>query len=224
VTTAKVAVQTTATISASYNGVQQTVVLTLNPPAISSVGLSPSSVIGGATSTATVILNTTAPTGGVVVNVVSDNTAVASLLVSSVTVPAGSNSTTFTVTSTPVAATATAHISATYTGGGTQSATLTVNPPTLANLTLNPTTVVHPASSTGTVTISGAAPAGDFVVNLLSSDTTVATVPATATVLAGQTSVGFTITTLATAPNSGKITITASKTGSSNQPAVLTVN
>jgi hypothetical protein len=213
-----------ATISASYNGVQQTVVLTLNPPAISSVGLNPSSVIGGIPSIATVTLNTTAPTGGVVVNVANDNTAVATLAVSTVTVPAGSNATTFTVTTIPVAATATAHISATYTGGGTQSATLTVNPPTLSNLTLNPSTVTHPASSIGTVTISGAAPAGGFVVNLSSSDTTVGTVPATAMVLAGQASVNFTITTLATAPKNGKITISASQTGSSTQKANLTVN
>jgi len=99
-----------------------------------------------------------------------------------------------------------------------------VNPPTLSNLTLNPSTVIYPATSIATVTISGAAPTGGFVVNLLSSDTTVATVPATATILAGQTSVDFTITTLAAAPNSGKINITASKTGSSNQIAVLSVN
>jgi hypothetical protein len=99
-----------------------------------------------------------------------------------------------------------------------------VNPPTLSNLTLNPTTVIHPASSTGTLTISGAAPTGDFAVNLSSSDTTVATVPVTVTVLAGQTSVDFTVTTSAAAPGSGKITITASKTGSTNQTAVLTVN
>ena len=52
------------------------------------------------------------------VNVASDNTAVATLSVSTVTVPSGSSSTTFTVTSIPVAATATASISATLIGGG----------------------------------------------------------------------------------------------------------
>jgi hypothetical protein len=51
----------------------------------------------------------------------------------------------------------------------------------------------------------------------------VATVPATMTIAEGSTSGTFTVTTLAAAPGSGRIKITASKTGSSNQNAFLTV-
>ena len=51
-------------------------------------------------------------------------------------------------------------------------------------------------NTTGSVTLSSAAPAGGTVVNLTSSNTSVATVPASTTVAAGQTkSPSFTITT-----------------------------
>jgi uncharacterized delta-60 repeat protein len=66
----------------------------------------------------------------------------------------------------------------------------------LLNLTLNPTRVTAPANSTGTVILSGAAPAGGVSVTLRSSDTRKATVPATVTVPAGATSATFVITTL----------------------------
>ncbi len=219
VLTKAVPVVTVDTITATLNG-SANASLTIDPPAISSVMLAPASLIGGATSAATVKLNATAPAGGVIVNVASGSTAVATLSVSSVTVPSGSSSTTFTVTSIPVGAEATSSITATLAGGGTQSATLTVDPPTLSSLTLGPATVKHPASSTGTVTISGAAPAGGVIVNLSSSTPSVATVPSTATVPAGTTSVSFTVATLAP----GTSTISASRTGSTTRKASLKVN
>jgi hypothetical protein len=217
--TKTVPVVTLDTITATLNG-SANATLTINPPAISSVTLAPASLIGGATSTATVKLNQTAPTGGVVVSVASGSTAVATLSVSSVTVPAGSSSTTFTVTSIPVGAKATSSITATLAGGGTKSATLTINPPTLSSLTLSPATVTHPALSTGTVTISGAAPAGGFVVTLSSSSPSVATVPPTTTVPAGATTVKFTVTSVLP----GTSTISASQTGSTTRKAGLKVN
>jgi hypothetical protein len=88
-TTVAVGAQATSTISATYNAVQQTAVLTVNPPVISSVTLNPTSLIGGATSTATVTLNATAPTGGVALTVSSDNTSAATLSGSTVMVPGG---------------------------------------------------------------------------------------------------------------------------------------
>jgi hypothetical protein len=67
----------------------------------------------------------------------------------------------------------------------------------LSTLTLNPTSVVGGNSSTGTVTLSGPAPAGGAQVVLSSSNTLVARVPASVTVAAGATSATFTLTTSA---------------------------
>ncbi|HET6978799.1 MAG TPA: hypothetical protein VFI24_20875 [Pyrinomonadaceae bacterium] len=94
----------------------------------------------------------------------------------------------------------------------------------LTALTINPTTVTAPTSSTGTVTLSGPAPAGGISITLRSSDTRKATVPATVTVLAGQTSRTFTITTLTGQLGGGQnpVTITATLAGT-GRTAVLNV-
>ena len=92
---------------------------------------------------------------------------------------------------------------------------------TVSSVSLNPATVTGGASSTGTVTLSSAAPAGGVVVTLTSSNTAVATVPASVTVAAGATSATFTVTTLAV---SGTTSVTISGTYSGTQSATLTVN
>jgi hypothetical protein len=65
----------------------------------------------------------------------------------------------------------------------------------LASLTLNPTTVPVGTSSTGTVTLTGAAPPSGAIVALTSGNTSVAQVPSTVTVPAGARSGTFTVTT-----------------------------
>ena len=65
----------------------------------------------------------------------------------------------------------------------------------LSSLAVNPTSVVGGNSSTGTVTLSGPAPAGGAQIALSSSNTTAARVPASATVVAGATSATFTVST-----------------------------
>jgi len=104
-----------------------------------------------------------------------------------------------------------------------QSPTSTT-PPTvsLSSLTLNPTTVVGGSqSSTGTVTLSAAAPSSGAQVSLSSSDTTVAQVPSSVTVPAGATSATFTVTTSAVAASTS-VTISASF-GGVTKTASLTV-
>ena len=82
-------------------------------------------------------------------------------------------------------------------------ATAAVGPPTLTSVTLNPTSVTGGASSTVTVTLTGPAPSGGLTVKLSSSNTGVATVPASVTVPSGATTTTFTISTnpVATNPN-----------------------
>jgi hypothetical protein len=98
-------------------------------------------------------------------------------------------------------------------GGGT--GTTSVPPPSspvLSSLALNPTSVNGGSPSTGTVTLSGPAPAGGTVVSLSSSNTSAATVPASVTIPAGTAIGTFQVTTMAVA-NSTSVTISASQAG-----------
>ena len=193
----------TATISAAAGGITRTAVLTVSPGAaggtggaVASVTLSPTTVSSGTNATATVTLDGPAPAGGTAVGVSSNNVAAATVP-PNVTVPAGSTSTTFTVTSHPVATPDFAAISATA-GQVTQTAVLNVNPAagvvTLLSLSITPTLISGGNTATGTVTLNGAAPVGGAAVTLSSDDVTRATVPASVTVADGATTATFTVT------------------------------
>jgi hypothetical protein len=82
---------------------------------------------------------------------------------------------------------------------------------TLSSITLNPTSVTGGTSSTGTVTLSGAAPSGGVVV-YLSSSASAATVPSSVAVAAGATSAAFTVATSAVTAST-PAAITASYAG-----------
>jgi hypothetical protein len=99
--------------------------------------------------------------------------------------------------------------------GGTGSGS-----PTLSSIMLSPSSVNGGATSTGTVTLSGAAPNGGAIV-YLSSNATAATVPASVTVGAGATSATFTVSTNAVTAST-PATVTASYAGGS-KTAQLTV-
>ncbi|HEY6194080.1 MAG TPA: hypothetical protein VI504_03480 [Candidatus Eisenbacteria bacterium] len=202
VTSQAVTVAGSATVSASAGGGTSSAVLSVAPAGgaggvgtVASVSVSPTTVVGGSTATGTVTLAAVAPAGGVAVGVMSNNTLVATVS-PNLTVPAGSLSATFTITSHPVAAPDFAAISATA-GQVTQTAVLNVNPsgnPVLSSLSISPTLINSGATATGTATLNLAAPAGGTVVALMSKDTTVATVPASVTVPAGASTATFTIT------------------------------
>lgn len=93
----------------------------------------------------------------------------------------------------------------------------------LLNLTLNPARVTAPASSTGTVILSGPAPAGGVSVTLRSSETRKATVPATITVSEGSTSATFIIKTLTDKLGGGDNQVTISATLGVTKSATLSV-
>ena len=162
-------------------------------PTLTSVSLSPASVIGGNTSTGTVTLTGPAPAGGAVVTLTSSNAAAAQVP-PSVTVAPNATTATFTVNTSPVASDTSLTISGTY--GPTQSASLTVVAVVLNATTLNQIPILGGYSSTGTVTLSGPAPAGGALVTLSSSDTTVQ-VPASVTVPANTMTASFTATSVA---------------------------
>src|SRR5437660_904278 len=157
----------------------------------------------------TVMLSGLAPAGGTQVTL-SSSSASASVP-ASVTVAAGSTTATFTISTSAVATSTVVTISASY-GGLSTSASLTVTPPllpTVSSLALNPTSVLGGVqSSTGTVTLSGPAPAGGGQVTLSSSSASTS-VPASGTVPAGSTGATFTISTSPVA-TSTVVTISAS--------------
>jgi hypothetical protein len=166
----------------------------VGPAALNSLGVNPSSVVGGQSATGTVSLTGPAPVNGALVALSSANPA--ATVPSSVTVPANASAATFSVTTTTVGSTTIGNITGVY-SGVTKSATLTVNPappPALAALTLNPTTVVGGSTSVGTVTLDKAAISA-LVVTLASNKPTKASVPANVTVPAGASSATFNITT-----------------------------
>jgi hypothetical protein len=182
-------------ISGNYQGVVQTSTLHIDP-LVSSVSLNPSVVAGGHASTGTVQLNAAAPTGGITVNLSSNNTAVVSVP-ASVTVSAGATTATFAITTNAVSSPTTVTITALY--DSTVTATLSVNAIAtgVQSISLNPTSVVGGvASAIGTVTLNGSAPTGGIVVTL-SSDNPAATVPATILIPADATYGIFTVSTQA---------------------------
>ena len=118
-----------------------------------------------------------------------------------------------------------------YSCGGNSSGSSPGTPPggppppaslTLSSVTLTPATVNGGVPSTGLVTLSGAAPSGGAVVTLSSSNTSVATVPASVTVPAGASSARFPVATTAVSSQTA-VTISASYGSGSQQSAVLTV-
>jgi hypothetical protein len=84
----------------------------------------------------------------------------------------------------------------------------------------NPLNMATRATATMTVNLSAPAPAGGYVVQLSSSDTTVATVPTSVTVLAGQQNADFTVTSLTKA---GSVTITAQRNSATVASAAVVV-
>jgi hypothetical protein len=201
---------------------------TVTAPALSSVSLSPATVQGGATASATVTLTAPAPSGGAVVAFSSSNTA-AVTVPATMTVPAGVNSRvvpTFVSTS-PVTSTTTSVVSATY-NGVTRTATMTVTPPpppqpggALDSLSLSPATVqTGTVRTSATLFFTALTPTGGATVSLVSSNTSIATVPATVTVPANSSTGAFEVTINPSA--AGTATISATYNGVTRS-ALLTV-
>ncbi len=212
VTTSAVTSVQTATIGAGG----KTATLTVNPSRLSKVTVT--SPYAGNHGTGTVTLTGPAPSGGITVTLSSDNTGVATPD-ATVTVPAGSSSATFDIATVGSTSTATATISATY-GADTKSALMTVKALQLLSVSVNPTSLVGGASSTGTVTLTSPATTGGIVVNL-SSDNAAGVVDATVTVLEGNLSADFTVTTSAVTTDTP--VVIRAEYGASHVKATLTV-
>lgn len=99
-------------------------------------------------------------------------------------------------------------------GRGIWQISVATNSPPIASLTFNPTSVPAGTTSTGTVTLTAAAPVGGATINLSSNNAAVV-VPTTVTVPAGQNTVTFAANTTAI-----QATVTATVTASTTTNSV----
>lgn len=201
---------TTATITGTCKGVSKSTTFTLWPvPGLASVSVNPGSIYWGYPCTGTVTLG--AASGAVVVvNLTDDSTSAA--VPGSVAIPANALSASFPVTSTSVANPTTVTITATaVVGGSTRTTSLIVSPrPVMWKVELAKATFKGGYNTTLTSFITAGAPPGGAVVTL-GDNLAEVTLPATVTVLAGQTSRACTVVTSAVT-----ITTTGTITGTYN--------
>ncbi len=167
-------------------------------PMLSALSASLTTVAGGSTLTGTVRITAPAPAGGVAIGVNSANPAVLSVP-ATVTVPAAATSASFIITAQPQTANSTETIATTL-NGEKLSIPITVTAGSSASAALNSVvlsagTVLGGGNVTGTVSLTGLAPAGGLDVSLLSSNTSVATVPSHVLVPATKSSATFTVAT-----------------------------
>lgn len=217
-----VAQSTPVVLTATYAGISKTATVTVVPTSVTSVALSPATVVSGMTGTGNrVYLNGPAPAAGFAVALASSDPALARVPVS-VTVAAGQTSAVFTTNAAAVAALGTATLSATG-GGSTKTAVLTVRPAAVSQVALSPASITGGATSTANkVTLDGLAPAGGTAVTVSVSNTNAAAVPSPV-VPAGTSSVLFAIST---SPVSAltSVGISASAGGGTAKSATLAIN
>jgi hypothetical protein len=148
------------TITATYNGIAKTAVLTVNPPgALFSVTVNPAIMIFGTNAIGTVTLTSPAPAGGAAVALASSDW-VDFIVPASVTVPAGAISAQFMIGTSIGRSTTT--ITATY-NGVNKAALLTSVYPTVAALACTPNPVISGNQTICTVTMNGVMPSDTTV-------------------------------------------------------------
>jgi hypothetical protein len=169
--------------------------LTVQDDSIVGFTVSPASLMGGASSTGTLTLRAAAPTGGWTVNLNSEFPSLVQVP-SSVTIPAGSKTGTFTISTSAYSESFGDLITATD-PTSSKSVRLSVTDDSIVSISFNPGSVEGGASSTGTIDLAGPAPAGGWTVSLKSENATYVQVPASITIPAGSRTGTFQITTVA---------------------------
>lgn len=222
INTKPVSASTTFQINASWGAfVTKTATLTVSPPDLASLSVTPGQVFGGNSSTATVNLTAQAPSEGLTVNLQTGRASGGTTgtfaqcgqfpsVPSTVTVAGGATSAQFTLTTTPgygvywvSAASATA----------SKSQAFYVDAPFFKPVL--PSSVKGGTVAQGTIQLTGPA----MPVNcsnrytVVSSNTNFAQVPAYVDVTPGATQAALPVTTSALPPNAAPVTVTISATG-----------
>jgi hypothetical protein len=187
--------------------------VTINSP-YTTTGLtcSPATIMTPGSAECIITVSAPAPTGGLTVA-----TGVASgssiTIPSSVAVPPGSNSASFTVSALTVNASATAVLAASL-NASSQYFTLTLAPVTLTGFSCNPSTLPSHTLSTCTITFSDVAPGGGLSIAIKMMNPAALAIPALVSVPAGSTGAKFYIKTFSVKKNH-LVTLQASVNGSS---------
>lgn len=139
-------------------------VLTVLAPSLKTFTVSPTTLYGGDTVTGTLALTVPAPTGGLVVSLVTSDGEHA-LVPSSLTVPAGQRTLTFTVNTRDIGSGELAVKVRAIVNGIAADSTLTLVPHSFAldRLSFNPNPVKQGANAIGTLTFFGVSPSGATV-------------------------------------------------------------
>jgi hypothetical protein len=174
----------------------------VRPVTISSVTFSPNPVIAGLSVSGTVTLDGYAPRGGAAITLSGNDPSAGTIVPISGTIQEGGLTAEFNITNTsvpPGAASVSLQVTASY-AGSSAVGTLIINQQVLpTGLTFTPNPIFAAAAgvtSTGTLTLSGPAPASGAVIILSGNQPNVVRVPASVTIPANQTSATFTVTTI----------------------------
>lgn len=183
------------------------------------VELDTTSIAGGLSTQGTVFIDGLAPTGGVVVNLKTNNGIVQ--LPATVTIPSNQQDRGFNINTSPVSVSTPVLITAER-FGYTASNTLRVQPPTLLSITPIPARITGGFSAKARLVILGLAPANGFNITLSTSNPNLATMSAGIKIPAGASSIEATVVTKAV-QNSQNVTLSASA-NNITRTAVLNVS
>lgn len=183
-TTTVTAKSTTPILTASANVQVSSSSMTLT--------VSPSTIKGGNATLLTITLPSPAPTGGLIVKLVSDNAAV--IVPAQITIAAGQSTRAFGIKTLAVTAQRTVNITATATGLSERKAAVIVAPPAVKTVESAFTSVIGGTALTLTAFLDGPAP-NPFAIVAGSSDTGTGTVPNSVNVPANNTRIEISLTT-----------------------------
>jgi hypothetical protein len=227
-TAGQVTSETPVTIAASLNSGSASAQLTVLPPSIKSLSISPTTFNGGISVQAIAMLNGVAPANGASITFSSSSPAVQAPAAE--TVAAGSPSVVFQIPTTSVTANTPATVTASYNGQSVESQ-ITLTPQGQPSaLSLSPSSVSGTAGSLGVVQVASAANTDQIF--SVSSDNPAATVPSTVLIPAGSVHAGFNINTsqvsaqtlVTISVSGGGVTRSATLTLNPPAPAASTVN
>jgi hypothetical protein len=182
-------------VMAVGTGVQVSLNTRGTPPLLAQLTTTATDVVGGTTVTGTVSLGGPAPAGGALVSLTSNSPSATFPNGNTVLIPAKSQTTTFTISTTAITTPTAVTITGAY-HSFKQSGRFTIVPPfSLSSVSFSPFSLIGlygGAPATGTVTLSGPASDGT-VVNLNSSLPGVVSVPASLSLKAGAKTATFSI-------------------------------
>jgi len=194
IATSMVAANTSGHIYATYHEVTLSASITVAPNGLSGVSLAPTTVAGSLTVQGTVTLASPAGPGAFTV-ALSSNSRAARPTVPSITIPVGSQSGAFTVTTSAVTVATRATLTASA-NGQSQSAALTVRPISVRTVALSAAKVKAGTTVTGKIALEAPAAPGSITVKIASSNPKVALPSAsTITIAKGASTGAFSVLT-----------------------------